>query len=124
MVGTAWLALETGEREEEAVEAVVPDAALHAHEEAAERFIVVGVTVTLLLAAGLLSGSWGTAGRTLGTLGSFLVVAAAVQTGYEGGELVYRHGAAAAYVAAPGNASATVVPTRRGEDEHERGDGG
>lgn len=124
MVGSAWLALETGENEEETVETVVPEAAIHDHEEAAERFLVAGVTVTLLLGAGLLGGGLGTAGRALGTAGSFLVLAAAIQTGYEGGELVYRHGAAAAYVAESGTAVSPAAPRRGEEGERERGEGG
>ena len=35
---SSWIAVETGEREEDRVERVVPEASMHGHEEAAERF--------------------------------------------------------------------------------------
>ena len=38
---SSWGAVETGEREEEKVEAVVAESALHGHEEAAERFLLL-----------------------------------------------------------------------------------
>jgi uncharacterized membrane protein len=98
LVASAWLALETGEREEEAVEAVVAESAIESHEEAAERFLFVGATVLVLISVGLLSGRLGGVARWTGAAGTLLLLAAGVQVGHLGGELVYRHGAAAAYV--------------------------
>ena len=37
--GSSWVAVQTGEREEEAVEHVVPEEAIHEHEERAEVFL-------------------------------------------------------------------------------------
>ena len=108
---SAWAALVTGEAEEERVESVVGEAALHAHEEAAERFLVLSGLVLVVAGAGLLRGTPGTAARGLATAGSLVVLVAAAWVGKAGGELVYRHGAAQPYVAA----SPTAVPVRGGE---------
>jgi len=103
LVASAWLALETGEWEEETVEAVVPESAIEAHEEAAERFLWLGATLLVLSSLGLVSGRIGGTARWTGAAGSLLLFAAGVQVGHSGGELVYRHAAASAYVdSAPG----------------------
>ena len=52
LVGSAWLALETGENEEERVERVVAERHIEAHEEAAERFLLMaglGLVASALL---------------------------------------------------------------------------
>ena len=98
MTGSAWVALQTGEAEEEKVEAYVSEAAIHEHEEAAERFLLIGGVVTLVAGAGLLSGVLGSAARIVATAGTVVVLLAGVQVGRAGGELVYEHGAAQAYV--------------------------
>jgi uncharacterized membrane protein len=100
LVGSAWTAVETGENEEERVERIVAEQHIEAHEEAADRFLIVAGVAALLLAAGLLPDRLGRAGRVIGTLASLAVLAAAVSVGHSGGELVYRHGAASAYTAA------------------------
>lgn len=99
--GNAWLAMETGEAEEDRVEAVVPEAAIHTHEEAAERFLLLAGVVTLVSLAGLGEGTVGSAGRLLATVGTVLVLVAGVQVGKAGGELVYSHNAGAAYSVSP-----------------------
>jgi uncharacterized membrane protein len=98
LAGSAWLGHETGEEEEERVEKVVDEELIEEHEEAAE-WVFYGSLAGLALAAGGLApgsaGGWlrvGTLVVSLATLG------AAVRTGHLGGELVYRHGAANAYV--------------------------
>jgi uncharacterized membrane protein len=98
LAGSAWVALKTGEAEEERVERVVSERALHAHEEAAERFVVLSGVLVLLAGAGLAAGALGSAGRLLATVGSAGLVVAGIQVGAAGGELVYRYGAASAYV--------------------------
>jgi uncharacterized membrane protein len=97
LVGFAWLAVETGEADEERVEKVVTEQHIHEHEEAAEWFLRVAAAAALLMAAGLLPDRRGHIGRIAGVLASLAVLAAAVRTGHLGGELVYRHGAANAY---------------------------
>ena len=116
LTGSAWVALETGEAEEERVEAYVAESAIHEHEEAAERFLLVAGVVTLLGGVGLLSGTVGSAARLVATAGTALVLLAGVQVGRAGGELVYEHGAAQAYVSA--SAASPYVASGR-EHEHE-----
>ncbi len=102
LTASAWLAVQTGERDEEGVERVVPEAPLEEHEEAAERFLLLSAGVLLVAGAGLLRGRIGTAARLVTTAGAFGLVVAGALVGHSGGELVYRHGAAAAHT--PGNA--------------------
>lgn len=117
LTGTAWLALETGEQEEDRVEAVISEAAIHDHEEAAERFLLFAGVLTLVTGVGLAGGTLGSAARLLATVGTVGVLAAGIQVGSLGGELVYTHGAGAAYVDAP---SAGDMPARRdGDREHD-----
>ena len=111
---SAWVAIETGEAEEERVEQVVSEQALHEHEEAAERFLVLSGVLLLMAATGLAGGTLGRAGRLLSTVGSVGLIAAGAQVGAAGGELVYRHGAASAYVEAaqdPGERAPRAMQT-------------
>jgi hypothetical protein len=94
---SAWVALDTGEDQEERVEDIVGEPALHGHEEAAERFLVLAGVVTLVAVAGLARGTVGRAARLLTAAGTVGIVAAGIQVGHSGGLLVYRHGAASAY---------------------------
>lgn len=108
LVGSGWFALETGEKEEDRVERVVAERHIEAHEEAAERFLWVAGLGLLVCGAGLLperSGAWG---RAAGTLATFAVLAAGISVGHSGGELVYKHGAASAYIDAPGTKGVTT----------------
>ena len=98
LAASAFVAVRTGEAQEDRVESVVGEAALHEHEEAGERFLVLSAVLALVMATGLAGGPLGRAGRWVGTAGAVVLVAAAVQVGAAGGELVYQHGAASAYV--------------------------
>ena len=102
LLGSGWAALETGEAEEDRVEAVVAEGPIHEHEEAAELFMLAAGAVTLLGFIGLAGGTVGSAARLLTTAGTLAVLAAGVQVGKAGGELVYTHGAADAYTSASG----------------------
>lgn len=114
---SAWVAVQTGESQEERVERVVADQPLDAHEESAELFIWAAGTVLVIVAAGLLPGVAGKSARVLGVLGAIVLVASAVRVGHSGGQLVYVHGAASAYVQTTTNtAGGTVAP-----DEHDDG---
>jgi len=95
---SAWAALKTGEGQEERVEEVVPEEALHAHEESAERFLALSGVLLVVMGAGLIGGGVGQAARIVATAGAVGLVVAGVAVGHSGGELVYRHGAASAYV--------------------------
>lgn len=116
LVGSGWLALETGEDQEERVERVVAERHIETHEEAAERFLVIAGIGLLLAAGGLLPGRAGAAGRVAGALATLAVLAAGVSVGHSGGELVYKHGAASAYVGSPGAASSAGPVVRRHGD--------
>lgn len=113
LVGSGALALRSGEAEEERVEAVVAEAAIERHEEAAEAF-VWGAAAVLVAMAGAGLAARTRAGLPLAAVavaGSLGVLALGYRTGQEGGELVYTHGAAQAYVASGGGAAAS--PGRR-----------
>lgn len=94
---SAWVATQTGESEEHRAEKAAGDAAVEAHEEPAERFLLLSGALVVLALAGFAPGTAGRLARGVALAGSFGVAAAGVQVGHTGGELVYRHGAAAAY---------------------------
>jgi uncharacterized membrane protein len=104
LVGSAWLALETGEEDEERVEDVVGERFIHEHEEAAERFMLLSGVALAVCAAGLLGGRAGNAARLASLAASAVVLFAGISVGHLGGGLVYEHGAASAYLS-PGAAS-------------------
>jgi uncharacterized membrane protein len=110
LVGSGWLALETGEDQEERVEKVVAERHIEAHEELAERFLIVAGVALVVVAAGLLPQAAGGLARAAAVLATLAVLAAGVQVGHSGGELVYRHGAASAYTQ---HAAGDVVSDRR-----------
>jgi uncharacterized membrane protein len=97
LVGSSWLAVETGEREEERVEKVVAGSHIESHEEGAETFLAVTAVAALASCAGLLAGRAGALGRLATLAAGGVVLAAGISVGHSGGELVYRHGAASAY---------------------------
>lgn len=94
---STWVAVQTGESQEDRVEDVVGKAVLHGHEEAAERFLVLSGVLFLIAAVGLARGTVGRAARLVTAAGAVGLVVAGVQAGHSGGSLVYRHGAASAY---------------------------
>ncbi len=103
---SAWASIETGEDQDEAVEAVVPESALETHEDAAEQFLWLSVGVLGIAGVGLLGGRIGTGARVLATLGSGVLLVSGYNVGHSGGQLVYQHGAASAYTA---SATTSVV---------------
>jgi len=99
--GAGWGTAEAGENEEERVERVVAEAPIEEHEEAAERFLwLAGLTIPIA-AAGLLAGVPGRGARFLTLLACVAGAVGIAQVGHSGGELVYRHGAANAYLDSP-----------------------
>jgi uncharacterized membrane protein len=116
LAGSAWLAIETGEEQEERVERVVRESFIEEHEEAAERFLgLVGVAFAVS-AAGLLGGRVGGIGRAVTVAAGAAALAAAVAVGHSGGELVYKHGAADAYVERAAPAPARASGAQRDDD--------
>jgi uncharacterized membrane protein len=108
LVGFGWLALETGEEQEERVERVVKESLIEEHAEAAERFLIIAGIGLLASVTGLMPRRMGSVGRALGTLAALGALATGGYAGHLGGELVYKHGAASAYVDHP--AAAVPVP--------------
>lgn len=102
LTGSASLALETGEDQQERVEQVVASRHIHEHEEAAERFLVLAGLGLVLGGVGLLPRRAGHFGRLAATLASCAVLAAGVSVGHSGGGLVYEYGAANAYLPGAG----------------------
>lgn len=122
LVGSSFVAMRSGETEEETVEAVVAEAQIEAHEEAAEVFTWTAATALLFFAGALLFGD--PLGRKLAmmaTASSLLVLALGYRAGQGGGALVYQHGAAAAYTSAAGTAGGegggTATPAAVEEDD-------
>jgi hypothetical protein len=111
LAGSTWLAVETGEAEEDRVEAVVAEEVIHHHEEAGERFLVLSGILLLVAGVGLASGKIGAVARVVATVAAAGLVLVAVQVGASGGDLVYEHGAASAYVA-----SHDTVPLKAGRE--------
>ncbi len=102
MVVGGFLAMRSGEGDEERVERVVNEAAIEEHEEAAELFTWVGAGVlVLMIGAGALRRDPLARGIAVAaTAGTALVLWLGYKTGQAGGELVYKYGAGSAW--APG----------------------
>ncbi|MBK9030947.1 MAG: hypothetical protein IPL61_06335 [Myxococcales bacterium] len=123
LLATGLYARETGEEDEERVEAVVPEAAIEAHEDAATGFVIgAGVALALAVAAGVVRPR-GPALAVAGAaaLGTMVVLGLGYRVGQAGGELVYRYGAAAAWAApttgsGPG-APGVAAPRDRDDDD-------
>src|SRR5437870_2187166 len=106
LLGTAsFIAVRSGEAEEDKVESVVGKDVLQKHEEAGERFLYFTIAFFVIAGVGLVKGGIGKGARSLTAASSIALVLAAVKVGEAGGELVYVHGAASAY-----QTSANVVP--------------
>jgi len=95
---SAWVAVRTGEAEEDVVERVVAESAIHEHEERAEVFFPLAAGLLLLAAGGFLSGARGTVLRDVTAFAAVGLFGVVVWVAASGGELVYEHGAADAYV--------------------------
>jgi len=96
LVGTAVFAMKTGETEEDRVEAVVPEGAIHQHEEYAEQF-TWGAAVVLGLALVAFAPLAGRSIAVVTLVGTIAVAGLALRVGHAGGQLVYVHNAGAAY---------------------------
>jgi len=105
LVGSGFIAMNTGEAEEERVEEIVAEQYIESHEEAAEAFVWASVValVLMLLPMVLPEGRVRTTAVLGACLGTLLVFGLGFKAGEAGGRLVYEHGAAQAYVV-PGGA--------------------
>ena len=109
---SSWLAVETGENQDERVERVLQEQPLDAHEEAAEAFLTGSLVVLVVTAGGLVRGRIGAISRFAASLGAVALVAGGAYVGHTGGQLVYKYGAASAY-ATPSGIPARAVETAR-----------
>jgi uncharacterized membrane protein len=116
LAATSWVAVQTGEQEEDTVEQVVTETAIHEHEERAELFFPLSLAGLLVVSAGLLRGRPGTLMRAASVALAVGLTYAGYQVGHTGGELVYEYGAASAY---SGNSSA-AWDSRDAPDSEER----
>lgn len=98
LVASTWLAVQTGQREQDVVERVVAESAIHDHEESAEFFLWVTVAALVLVSLGLLKDRPGRVMRGIAVAAALGASVAGYRVGHSGGELVYEHGAASAYV--------------------------
>ena len=117
---SSWIAVETGENQDERVEQVLQDAPLDTHEDAAEAFLTGSVVLLLITTAGLIRGPMGKISRVAAATGAIALIAGAAYVGHTGGQLVYKYGAASAYStpAAPDNvASADARRASHDEDD-------
>ncbi|HEX6942960.1 MAG TPA: hypothetical protein VF128_08520 [Gemmatimonadaceae bacterium] len=121
---SGWVSLKTGEQQEERVEDVVAERSIHVHEEAAELFLLTTAAVLAISLAGLAGGRIGQAGRWVATLGTVGILGAGWNVGHTGGMLVYRDGAASAYLteARVGSVEGEVERQSRDDDSKRRKD--
>ena len=96
---SAFVAMETGESEEEQVEHVLSHHDIHEHEESAELFFWGTLIISLFSVKGIRAhqNHRGRSWALLSSIVGFAVALLAYETGKQGGELVYHHGAARAY---------------------------
>lgn len=104
LLGSSFLAVQTGEGDEERVEkALASESPLETHEEMGEIFLKVTGVSLAFMALGLAPGAFGISGKVLGSLASLAILALGMQVGHSGGSLVYKHGAASAFTAGLGS---------------------
>ena len=113
LVGSGFVAMQLGEREEDAVEKVVAKTVIHEHEDRAEVFVWAAAAVLVGAAATLVVPS-GAVGAVAGVVaaGTIAVAALGALTGHAGGQIVYAHGGAAAFASREGQTSAVTRETR------------
>lgn len=113
LVGTAVLALLSGEADEERVERLVSEAMIESHAQAATVFTWAAAAVLAVATAAMVGWSERVRGvlRAATVLGTAVVLALGFDVGRKGGDLVYRHGAARAFTrVAPNGAVANDMP--------------
>ncbi len=120
---TALFAQRSGSADEERVERAVPESAIEEHEEAAEVFVLgAGLVLGLsLLPLFLRSRGPRLLAQGLSIAGTVVVLGLGWKVGEAGGALVYRHGAAQAFVdAARPGAPAAGTRSDHGDDDDDR----
>jgi len=122
LVGSALVAINTGSIEEERVEQVVPEPAIHRHEEYAEQFAWASGASLMLSALVLLGQRRSVAGAltAVAVVASVAVAALALRVGHAGGQLVYNYHAASAYQRSSIDTTETSLPLR--DESRSRGE--
>lgn len=116
---STWAAVVTGEMDEDAVEAIVPERAFETHEDRAETFHLLAWCVVVVATAGLAAGPLGSAARyATGGLALVLTIAA-LGVGHAGGVLVYRYDAARVHAVTSGAAMTSTPAAYRGPSEED-----
>lgn len=112
VVAGGYISLETGETEEHNVKKIVEKKIIHDHEEAAEIFVGVSV-LALVLSIGVFFLRREIAFPVKLVIALITVVAGFLgfKTGELGGELVYKHGAANAYIEKKQDERPGLLPT-------------
>lgn len=113
---SAWLAVQTGEADEERAEEIAGEQVLHTHEEAAERFLLLSGGMVVLMAAGFLRGSPGKIGRAVASTAALALVMAGYQVGHSGGRVVFGDSTTPG-ISAIGTASGEEVRESRASDD-------
>lgn len=121
LVSSGVVALRTGESDEDRVERAVAERYIEQHEEAAEGFVLAGAAVLVLMIVAALLGPRraSPAVASLATIGTLIVLALAYRTGEAGAALIYRHGAAQAFIDNGTSTSPARQVTRRGKEDED-----
>ncbi|MCP4445776.1 MAG: hypothetical protein GY811_10605 [Myxococcales bacterium] len=104
LVASGFLAMQSGEADEDRIERVVAESVIEEHEEAAELFVWSSAAIFAFMLVALVVHR-PKAEMTIAVaaaLGTLFVFVMGYRTGEAGGALVYEHGAASAYVSADG----------------------
>ncbi|VAX17931.1 hypothetical protein MNBD_NITROSPINAE04-1261 [hydrothermal vent metagenome] len=117
---SAFITMELGEQDEEIVEKVISEKTIENHSDWAEAF--TWATLAPLLFSGLMVAKNNSWLKPAAIVSSLVVLGLGVQTGHSGGELVYKHNAAQAYVSKQALAQKQAAPDavtkeRRDDDD-------
>ncbi len=111
LLGAGLLAMNTGEREGDRVERVVPERAIETHETYAEQFVwAVGITLAVGILVLIPRSRLARVLSVATVAGTFAVAGLGVRVGHAGGQLVYVHNAAAAYAVSDGRSAQVRAP--------------
>lgn len=116
LVATSYLAINTGGRQVDKVKRVVPQKAIHAHEEAADRVMIGAILCLAGALGGLMAGRTGRVARGVTVGLSLLMISAVGRTAQLGGALVYEDGAASAYTSGACDSPRTEKPPAEDHD--------
>lgn len=112
LVGTGFASMKTGEADAEAVERVVAETYVEAHEEAAEVFVWVALAALIPFALTVVVRNPRVArlSAVAATVATLVVLGLGYRVGEAGGNLVYRHNAAAVYASIGGQPAGGASP--------------